>query len=117
MALGDGPARRPGLPPLPGGHDRRGEHRPPRRARGLHRPFEVAVLHDSDVWWALEVDGLPSAGLDYHSTLRRAYRALWDAGVTVDFPTPSTTWAATGSSSPRPCPCSPTRAPRTCAAT
>ncbi|MFF8381880.1 beta-galactosidase [Streptomyces sp. NPDC015661] len=49
---------------------------------------EVAVLHDSDAWWALEVDGLPSAGLDYHSALRRAHRALWDAGVTVDFAHP-----------------------------
>ncbi|MFJ8659749.1 beta-galactosidase [Streptomyces sp. NPDC093795] len=49
---------------------------------------EVAVLHDSDAWWALEADGLPSAALDYHGTLRRAHRALWDAGVTVDFAHP-----------------------------
>ncbi|KQV14609.1 MULTISPECIES: beta-galactosidase [unclassified Kitasatospora] len=49
---------------------------------------EVAVLHDSDAWWALESDGLPSADLDYHATLRRAHRALWDAGVTVDFAHP-----------------------------
>ncbi|MET9435845.1 beta-galactosidase [Streptomyces sp. NPDC006551] len=49
---------------------------------------EVAVLHDSDAWWALEVDGLPSAELDYHATLRRAHRALWDAGATVDFAHP-----------------------------
>ncbi len=45
----------------------------------------VAVLHDSDAWWALETDGLPSAELDYHPTLRRAHRALWDLGVTADF--------------------------------
>jgi beta-galactosidase len=49
---------------------------------------QVAVLHDSDAWWALEADGLPSADLDYHATLRRAHRALWDAGVTVDFTHP-----------------------------
>ncbi|MFE9133032.1 beta-galactosidase [Streptomyces sp. NPDC007355] len=49
---------------------------------------EVAVLHDSDAWWALDVDGLPSAELDYHGTLRRAHRTLWDAGVTVDFAHP-----------------------------
>ncbi|MFC8507285.1 beta-galactosidase [Streptomyces sp. NPDC057411] len=49
---------------------------------------DVAVLHDSDAWWALDVDGLPSAALDYHSALRRAHRALWDAGVTVDFAHP-----------------------------
>ncbi|TMR23727.1 beta-galactosidase [Nonomuraea turkmeniaca] len=50
---------------------------------------QVAVLHDSDAWWALESDGLPSADLDYHATLRRAHRALWDAGVTVDFAHPA----------------------------
>jgi beta-galactosidase len=49
---------------------------------------EVAVLHDSDAWWALDVDGLPAADLDYHATLRRAHRALWDAGVTTDFAHP-----------------------------
>jgi beta-galactosidase len=49
---------------------------------------EVAVLHASDAWWALDVDGLPSADLDYHSALRRAHRTLWDAGITVDFAHP-----------------------------
>ncbi|MET9250013.1 beta-galactosidase [Nonomuraea sp. NPDC003709] len=49
---------------------------------------EVAVLHDADAWWAMEVDGLPSADLDYHGSLRRAHRALWEAGVTVDFAHP-----------------------------
>ena len=48
----------------------------------------VAVLHDSDAWWALDVDGLPSAELDYHATLRRTHRALWDAGTTTDFAHP-----------------------------
>lgn len=49
---------------------------------------QVAVLHDSDSWWAMDVDGLPSADLDYHAALRRAHRALWDAGVTTDFAHP-----------------------------
>jgi beta-galactosidase len=48
----------------------------------------VAVLHDSAAWWAMDAEGLPSADLDYHATLRRAHRALWDAGVTVDFARP-----------------------------
>jgi beta-galactosidase len=48
----------------------------------------VAVLHDSDAWWALEVDGLPSSELGCHAELRRVHRALWDAGVTVDFAHP-----------------------------
>ncbi|MFF5497773.1 beta-galactosidase [Streptomyces aquilus] len=48
----------------------------------------VAVLHDADAWWALGMDGLPSPELDYHAALGRAHRALWDAGVTVDFAHP-----------------------------
>ncbi|MGW1510880.1 beta-galactosidase [Streptomyces sp. NPDC002394] len=49
---------------------------------------EVAVLHDSDAWWALQVDGLPSSELGYIAPLRRAHRALWDSGLTVDFAHP-----------------------------
>ncbi|CAG7642978.1 beta-galactosidase [Actinacidiphila bryophytorum] len=49
---------------------------------------QAAVLHDSDCWWALDGQGLPSASLDYHSELRRAHRALWDAGITADFAHP-----------------------------
>ncbi|MCP2245967.1 beta-galactosidase [Lentzea aerocolonigenes] len=49
---------------------------------------DVAVLHDSDAWWALNSDGLPSSDLDYHSSLRAAHRALWDAGLVADFAHP-----------------------------
>ncbi|MDX8035336.1 beta-galactosidase [Lentzea sp. BCCO 10_0856] len=49
---------------------------------------QVAVLHDSDAWWAMNSDGLPSSELDYHSALRGAHRALWDAGVVTDFAHP-----------------------------
>ncbi|WP_431930759.1 beta-galactosidase [Nonomuraea jabiensis] len=56
--------------------------------RGSTVTADVAVLHDSDAWWALEVDGLPSKELDYHGSLSRAHRALWEAGVTVDFAHP-----------------------------
>ncbi|WP_042396641.1 beta-galactosidase [Streptacidiphilus carbonis] len=49
---------------------------------------QVAVVHDADAWWALDVEGLPTTELDYHATLRGAHRALWDAGVTVDFAHP-----------------------------
>ncbi|WP_329499342.1 beta-galactosidase [Kitasatospora herbaricolor] len=49
---------------------------------------EAAVLHDADAWWALDTKGLPSAELDYPGTLRRAHRALWDAGITTDFAHP-----------------------------
>ncbi|WP_346766421.1 beta-galactosidase trimerization domain-containing protein [Streptomyces sp. CB01881] len=36
----------------------------------------------------MKVDGLPSSELDYLPALRRAHRALWDAGLTVDFAHP-----------------------------
>jgi beta-galactosidase len=49
---------------------------------------DVAVLHDSDSWWGLDSQGLPSSELDYLHTLRRAHRTLWEAGVTVDFAHP-----------------------------
>jgi beta-galactosidase len=49
---------------------------------------EVAVLHDAEAWWASETDGLPSPALGYYSMLRRAHRALWDAGVVTDFAHP-----------------------------
>ncbi|ROP42113.1 beta-galactosidase [Saccharothrix texasensis] len=49
---------------------------------------EVAVLHDAEAWWASEADGLPSPEPGYHSMLRRAHRALWDAGVVTDFAHP-----------------------------
>ena len=48
----------------------------------------AAVLWDADCWWALDTQGLPSSELDYHGTVRRAHRALWDAGVTTDFAHP-----------------------------
>lgn len=50
---------------------------------------QAAVLHDSDAWWALDGQGLPSAELDYHGELRRAHRALWDAGITTDIAHPA----------------------------
>ncbi|MCX5209901.1 beta-galactosidase [Kitasatospora sp. NBC_00240] len=50
---------------------------------------EAAVLHDADAWWALEADGLPSSELDYPAALKRAHRALWDAGITTDFAHPA----------------------------
>ncbi|MEY9871713.1 beta-galactosidase GanA [Streptacidiphilus sp. MAP12-33] len=49
---------------------------------------EAAVLHDSDAWWALDCQGLPSPGNDYHRALSRAHRAFWDAGLTCDFAHP-----------------------------
>lgn len=50
---------------------------------------QAAVLHDSDAWWALNSDGLPSPELGYHPALRAAHRALWDNGIVADFAHPA----------------------------
>ena len=57
-------------------------------AGSLVEPPRVAVLWDADAWWALDSAGMPSGGLDYLGTVRRAHRVLWDAGVTVAFAHP-----------------------------
>jgi beta-galactosidase len=46
---------------------------------------EAAVAWDAASWWALQAPGLPSAQIDYLSTVRAAHRALWRAAITVDF--------------------------------
>lgn len=49
---------------------------------------DVAILWDADSWWAMQSPGLPSAELDYLGTVKRAHRALWDAGICCDFAHP-----------------------------
>ncbi|MEN5074646.1 beta-galactosidase [Isoptericola cucumis] len=46
---------------------------------------DVAVLWDADGWWSLETPHLPHDGLDYATEVRATHRALWRAGVAVDF--------------------------------
>lgn len=50
---------------------------------------QAAVLHDPDVWWALETPALPTPELRCPPALKRAHRALWDAGITTDFAHPA----------------------------
>jgi beta-galactosidase len=49
---------------------------------------EAAILWDTESWWALQVDGLPSKAIDYADEVRTAHRTLWRAGVPVDFADP-----------------------------
>ncbi len=49
----------------------------------------VAVLLDYESMWAVQRDSLPRADLHYLDRARALYRALWDAGVTVDVRHPS----------------------------
>jgi beta-galactosidase len=49
----------------------------------------VAMVFDWPSWWAVQQPGLPTADLDYREHALALYRALWQAGVTVDFVPPS----------------------------
>ncbi|MEL7977013.1 beta-galactosidase [Isoptericola sp. F-RaC21] len=49
---------------------------------------DVAVLWDAHGWWSLETPHLPHDGLDYATEVRATHRALWRAGVAVDFVAP-----------------------------
>ncbi|WP_419995616.1 beta-galactosidase [Streptomyces boninensis] len=51
---------------------------------GTTATAEVALLADWHSWWALEQESHPSGDLDYHETLLRHYRPLFEAGVTCD---------------------------------
>ncbi|MFD7024487.1 beta-galactosidase [Promicromonospora sukumoe] len=46
---------------------------------------DVAVLWDAAGWWSLETPHLPNDDLDYATEARATHRALWRAGVAVDF--------------------------------
>jgi beta-galactosidase len=50
---------------------------------------DVAILWHADGWWALEDDHLPSDHLDYCDAVRSTHRALWRAGIPVDFVPPA----------------------------
>ncbi|TMD33564.1 MAG: beta-galactosidase [Chloroflexi bacterium] len=46
---------------------------------------EVAILHDWDSWWALELPSKPSIRINHVAQLESYYRHLFDANVTTDF--------------------------------
>lgn len=46
---------------------------------------DVAMMFDWECWWATELDSHPSVDVTYLDRAHAHYRALWDAGVTVDF--------------------------------
>jgi beta-galactosidase len=49
---------------------------------------EVALLFDWNARWAAELDSHPTRDVTYLDQSLALYRALWDAGVTVDFAHP-----------------------------
>jgi beta-galactosidase len=55
---------------------------------GSRHRAEVAILHDWESWWALELPSKPSTELLQMDQLRAYYRPLFDANVTADFAHP-----------------------------
>lgn len=49
---------------------------------------DVALVVDWEAWWASELDSHPTQDVTYLDRHHAFYRALWDAGVTVDMVTP-----------------------------
>lgn len=49
---------------------------------------KVAIVWDSDSWWAAEGTNLPSNGFNFQSAVRRLHRQLWFKGIGVDFVRP-----------------------------
>ncbi|MEP7762725.1 beta-galactosidase [Sanguibacter sp. 25GB23B1] len=57
-------------------------------AEGPILDADVAILWHAEGWWALENTHLPSDHLDYSDAVRSTHRALWQAGLPVDFVAP-----------------------------
>ena len=55
---------------------------------------DVAVLFSWESWWALDLDSHPSQDVRYLEQVHAVYRALWDAGVTVDVVEPGSDLSA-----------------------
>jgi beta-galactosidase len=50
---------------------------------------DVALMFDWQSWWAFQTEGQPSIDVDYLDRVHAVYRALWEAGITVDVLPPS----------------------------
>ena len=50
---------------------------------------DVAILHDWESWWALELPSKPSSRIRHVDQLESYYRHLFDANLTTDFVRPS----------------------------
>ncbi len=58
-------------------------------------PGDVGIMLDWDSWWSLEQAGLPGT-LTYLDAVNAWYRTLYDAGVSVDFVSPTSDLARYG---------------------
>jgi beta-galactosidase len=51
-------------------------------------PARAAILLDWESWWALEIEGKPSADLRLMEQVRAYYAPLWERNITMDFARP-----------------------------
>jgi beta-galactosidase len=56
---------------------------------GTRVQAEVAILHDWESWWALELPSKPSIQVTWMTQLESYYRPLFEANVTADFASPA----------------------------
>jgi beta-galactosidase len=56
-----------------------------REVAGTRIEAQTAVVFDWQAWWATELDSHPSVDVRYLDRAHACYRALWEAGVAVDF--------------------------------
>lgn len=55
-----------------------------RELAGSRVVAEVALVFSWEAWWATDLDSHPSEDVRYLEQVHALYRALWDAGITVD---------------------------------
>src|SRR5260370_4684498 len=56
---------------------------------GTRVTADVAILHDWESWWALELPSKPSIRVHHIDQLESYYRHLFDANLVADFARPS----------------------------
>ncbi|QNE35223.1 beta-galactosidase [Leifsonia shinshuensis] len=59
-----------------------------RELAGTRVVADVALVFSWEAWWATDLDSHPSEELRYLEQVHAAYRALWEAGITVDIVRP-----------------------------
>lgn len=55
-----------------------------REVAGTHVVADAALIFSWEAWWATDLDSHPSEELRYLEQTHAMYRALWEAGITVD---------------------------------
>ncbi|WP_285115583.1 beta-galactosidase [Leifsonia sp. fls2-241-R2A-40a] len=59
-----------------------------REVVGTEVVAEVAMVFSWETWWATDLDSHPSEEVRYLDQVHKIYRALWEAGITVDLVAP-----------------------------